>query len=705
MSDTSRAQDDVEVDLRAVFAAIVRRLPIVILIALLVGAGVFYLLGRVEPLYRAEATLLIETSEADLTREIDQALTATLLDQQGIQSQVELIRSREVAMAVIEDLNLTDVPEFDPALAEPSLLDQALGLLGLGDDETSLPIEEVVLAEFRARLSVGSIDQTRAIAISFNSTDPQLAADIVNAVAQEYITLQRDVRRDTTADATAWLEAEIEALRGRVVEAEAAVETFRAENNLFLAGQGNTNQTTLVAQQLSDLSDEISRVQSERADAQATAALIRANLEGDAPLSSLDVLNSPQIQRLREQQIAVRSQIAEAGTTLLPNHPRLRELNAQLTDIEQEIEAEARNILASLEGEVARADGYEAELASQFDELRETVTISNQAGVQLRDLERVAAAERQLLETYLGLAREAVSRQNTDYAPINVRIISRAAPPIESFYPKTIGMTAVAVIITMMLLVAFFLVRELASGRATRPVARPALPVVPGARPVDARIRWNDDSDVRRMMPADPRDRSALAQKIEESLASVAQKIRSLDARRIVITMAESDIDEGRPLAAVALARTLSRTGQRVLLVDLHSDDADRVAMGEEEQLPGFGDLFAGKASFAQVIFRDRSSPAHFIPRGQPIDATDTERFEALTEALDQTYDHVIYDLGDRSIALLGPSADAAVVVTEVEPSDPRTIRAYESVKGHSDAEILLLVTDPLPAEEEGAAA
>lgn len=707
MNDSSRVAEDVEVDLRSVFGAIGRRLPLVILLALVVGAGVFAYLSTIEPRYRAEATLLIETSATDDLTPGDQGLNATLLDQEGIQSQVELVRSRDVAEAVIAELNLTEIAEFDPEQAEPSLIDRVMGLVGLGNNPSDLPMEDLVLAEFRERLGVSAIQQTRVIVVTFESVDPQLAAEIVNAVARQYITLQRDVRRDNAANATAWLQAEIDALSQRVIDAETAVEEFRTDENLFLAGR-DTNQrdVTLVAQQLADLSAELTRVQSQRAEAEATAAMIRANIENDAALTSLDVLNSSLIQRLREQVVLLRAEIAEASATLLPGHPRIRALNAQIADLEREIAAEARNILTGLENETELALGYETQLAQQIDALKATATVSSQAEVELRALERIANAERDLLETYLALAREAISRQNSDSLPINVRVISPASPPIEPYYPPTLGMTAVAVIITLMIGAAFLLVRELASGRAVRPVARPALPAVPDDVRVDGHVRWADDGDVRRMMPTDPGDRAALANRIEQALTSIAQKLRQDEARRVLITMAAPiDEEEGRPLAAVALARTLARTGARVLLVDLHSDDADRMAMGDEEQLPGFGDLFAGEASFAQVIFRDRSSPAHFIPRGKSVDLGAGDRFAELTDALDQTYDHVIYDASDSTVSLLGGSAAAAVVVTEVAPSDPRTIRAYEAIKAESAAEIMLLVTDPAPTAEQGAAA
>ena len=336
MSEQFRASEDVEVDLRAVFGAVGRRLPILILLAILVGGGVFVGLQFVQSKYRAETTVLIDTGQTDLAGQNDQALTTTLLDSQGIASQVQLIQSRDVVTAVIDQLNLTEVPEFDPTQAQPSIINRVLGWIGLGNTPTDLPAEEVVLAAFRKRLDVHAIQDTRVISISFVSADPQLAADVANAMAQQYIDYQRRIQLQSTSDATDWLQTEIANLSDRVVQAETAVETFRTQHDLFVTGQAanGNNEVTLVTQSLTDLSAELTRVQNARAEAESKADLIRANLDNGSPMSSLDVLNSPVIQNLREQQAQIQSDLAQATATYLPNHPRIQALNAQLNDIE-----------------------------------------------------------------------------------------------------------------------------------------------------------------------------------------------------------------------------------------------------------------------------------------------------------------------------------------------------------------------------------
>jgi hypothetical protein len=323
--------------------------------------------------------------------------------------------------------------------------------------------------------------------------------------------------------------------------------------------------------------------------------------------------------------------------------------------------------------------------------------------VQLRSLEREAAAQRDLLDTYLRRYREALSRQKGDYLPADARIISRAAVAIDPYFPKKLPMTAAATVAVLLLLIAFVLVRELASGRPMREVRyADAMPVMPGSAPVDPQARWSDDHGLRRMMPSAPSLAPPMVDRVEESLKGIVVEIVKLGAKRIMVTLAEGSDENGRPLAAVALARALARAEVRPVLIDLRGDGANNQSMGEVKELPGFSDLFGGDASFAQAIFRDRRSRVHFIPSGLktlPADLA-ADRFEAILSALDHTYDHVILDVGNDMIASVGASAAVAVVVSEFPAGDVRTIRAFDRVTDASDAKILLLVVDPAPAED-----
>ena len=133
-----------------------------------------------------------------------------------------------------------------------------------------------------------------------------------------------------SADASEWLAPEIEDLRAQVREAEAKVAEFRANSNLLM-GQNNS---TLVAQQLSELSSELSRVRADRAAAVAKAEEVRAALENGGAVEAMsDVMSAPLVQRLVERRVQLDAEIADLSTTLLDNHPRIRSLRRRHPEI------------------------------------------------------------------------------------------------------------------------------------------------------------------------------------------------------------------------------------------------------------------------------------------------------------------------------------------------------------------------------------
>ena len=689
---------DREIDLRALFKSLVRALPFLVVFAMIVGGGTSYLLSRIPPSYKSETTVLVETPQPDPMRtETDPAAAAQIIDKEAIASQVQLILSRDLARLVARKLDLAALPEYKKAVEGKSFLGDLLARFGLGASPGSASVEERVLTAYYRNLSVYQVEGSRVIAIDFSSTDPDLAARGANLIAEEYLTLQRTVKRDTSEDATNRLETEIADLRTRVTEAERTVEQYRSAHGLFASGTQTT--TTLPQQQLSDLNTELARVRAARADAEAKAAQIRAGLNSGTVPNISEVLNSPLIQRLIEQQVALRAQIAEQSATYLPGHPRMRELRAQITDLDSQVKSEARKIVAALESEAELALGREAEIQASLDRVMVTTATANDSEVELRALEREAAAERDLLDTYLRRYREALARQNGDYLPADARVISRAAVPIRPDFPKVVAMTAAAMIAALLLAVAVVLIRELASGRPMRDIRYgEPLPLVPHALPVRGHVRWADDRGVRRMMSAEPTLALPITSETERSLGAIADQLVAEERRRILVTLAEGGDETRRPLAAVALARALAHADRRIVLIDLRGDGADGATMGQASDLPGFTDLLGGDVSFAQAIFRDRRSRAHFVPSGrQPLAPAllSAERLATILDALDHTYDHVVIDVGDDLIGLFGPSAGAALVVTEFAAADPRTVRAFDRIKASSAAAIMLLVVDP----------
>ena len=290
------------------------------------------------------------------------------------------------------------------------------------------------------------------------------------------------------------------------------------------------------------------KVRAAHVAAEAKAAQIRTGIETGSVPNLTDILNSPLIQRLVEQQVSLKAQIAQLSATFLPGHPRMQELNAQVKDLDRQIAGEAKKILDSVEADAKLWKGREDDIVRSVDQLKVTATTANDAGVQLRALEREATAQRDLLDTYLRRYREALSRQNGDYLPADARIVSQASVAIEPDFPKKIPMTAAASVAILILAIAFILIRELASGRPMREVRIEPLPVVPDEKPVGGHVRWADDHGIRRMMPSEPTLAPEMESEVERSLAAIGERIVNEGRQRVIVTLADGS-DASRPPA------------------------------------------------------------------------------------------------------------------------------------------------------------
>jgi exopolysaccharide transport family protein len=466
MAGRASMRGDVDIDLMRLGAAIWERRFALVATVLAVGLLAFVISSAIAPLYRAETRILIEERQPVIMRDgQQQGARETVLDQQAIISQVEVIRSSDLLRQVIQQLELSSKPEFDAA-ARPSIVTDIRVFLGLVDDPLDESSMNRALKVFREKLQVYPVQNSRVIAIEFSSEDPELAADVANALASAYLEVQSGAKLASNAGAAAWLEPEIAAMRERVREAEARVAAFRSDSDLFLVAQNDT----LSARQLSDISTELSQVRGERADAEARAANVRSALdEGRSTDTLSSVLQSPLIQRLREREVGIQSEIADLSTTLLDNHPRIRGLRSQLSDLEAQIRSEVSKALASLESDAAVARLREQELTGQLNAVKATSARAGEEEVELRALEREATAERELLETYLARYRETLSRGDPNALPADARVIARAVPPSEHYYPKTIPIVIVAMLATGLIYAIAIMLAELFSGRALRP--------------------------------------------------------------------------------------------------------------------------------------------------------------------------------------------------------------------------------------------
>lgn len=422
----------------------------------------------VTPRYKSEARILIDGRENVFLRpNSDRTEERQALDAEAVTSQVQLVLSRDLAREIIRKNKLAERPEFDPVLQGVSPLKSLAALIGIARDPFSMTPEERVLDAYYERLPglrgrQVARDRDRIPVRRF-----ELAARVANSIADGYLVLQQSVRQEQAKNASQWLAGEIESLRKKVSDAEARVEDFRSKSSLFVG----TNNTTLSNQQMGEVNTQLNNARSMKADAESKARLIKEMLQTGKPIEASEVVNSELMRRLSEQRVTLRAQLAEQSSTLLGNHPRIKELKAQLGDLDNQIRDEAAKISRSLENDARIASGRVDGLTVSLEQLKKQAASTNGQDVQLRALEREAKAQRDLLETYLAKYREANTRETIDTAPTDGRIISRAIVSNTPAYPKKLPIVLIATIATLLLSSGVVVTGELLRQTAPRAAA------------------------------------------------------------------------------------------------------------------------------------------------------------------------------------------------------------------------------------------
>ncbi len=472
MTNSASAPPADDIDLRSLGTALWRAKGRIIALSLLAGVVTFIALSMMRPLYTSEARILVQNEETAFTRPTTEESAVsyrTTLDEQAVQSQVQVLNSRDLILQVVKDLDLTQNTAFARD-AGGTLIHRLLGAIGIGASLRESP-EERAANTIAKNLEVYQLSNSSVIAIEYTSGDPKLAAEIANKLADVYIGWQRDEKIAQTKDATAWLDAQIKALRKATAESEAAVETFKASEGLY----SGSNNITLNAQQLSELNSQLILAEAQESEAQARAQLIKKMLSTSGDIDATpEVLNSQLVINLIEQRVLVQRQLAELSATLLPSHPRIQQLRSELADVRAQIRTEAQKVVQSLENQAQIAAAREESLRASLNAAKSRTAGQSEAGVKLRALEREAKANRDLLESYLARYRDASARHDIGAVPAQAAIVSRAHASVLPSFPRRGPITLLIVAATALLSIGTVLAKSIIVGGAPQRPQRPS---------------------------------------------------------------------------------------------------------------------------------------------------------------------------------------------------------------------------------------
>lgn len=649
----------------------------------------FVWLMTVTPTYTVESRLLLSTRTGEVSS-FDNGNTPTPPDAETVQSEIQLMTSRPLIARLIADLKLGNTPEFNPALRS-SLIGKLSGKL---DSLPGVPDRDRMIDRVLSRINVYQKGTSRVIAISATSVNAATAAAIANRLGELYIAQQIEQKNNLNSEATKWLAQQIDDLRDKVQISEAAVETFRSESGLFL-----TNGSTVPQQQLTDLNAQLSVAEADRAETEAKLENARSlAAEGSNVNSAAAVLQSPLIQSLRQQEVALRAEIAQMSETYLPSHPKMVSSEANLADLDRQIRKEVDKVIQGLANDARVADARVGSLRASLKRLQSRMGSLNQDEVQLRALERDASTNRSLLESFLKRFEEANARAEADARTANATLVSRAQILTEPTFPKQGEALTLSIFAGLFLALIVSVFAEVFSRgfrtaeQVERVTGTPFLGLIPE---LGRRVAGGPAADVQ----SDPLGIYAEAIRGLQGSVMLA-RIGNRRARTVLITSSQKD--EGKTATATSLARVLAMGGYRTLLLDadLRSPSV-HVTLGMPEQ-PGLSDLLMGRAAFNQVIRQDFGSYAHIMQAGAPMPnptaALASSQMQWVLKALEQAYDYVIIDsppvMAAADAKVLAKMADVTVLVTRWSVTSRRVVgRVLKMLSAASGKRVGILLT------------
>jgi len=622
--------------------------------AILIGLAVTLLMT---PIYSSSITLQIDR-EAARVLNVDevQPRESMIQGEEFFQTQYGLLRSRTLAERVVDDLGLASSDAFLEQMGEK--LPRREGSAA----QQVIRRREAVLETIKKNLGVSPVRGSRLVTVSFQSPDPQLAARVANAYADNFIQSNLDRKYESSSYARRFLEERITQTKARLEESERALVAYAMNQqiiNLRDSDSPNSEPQSLAGMNLSALNSALAEARAKRVEAEE-----RWRHASGASLMSLpEVLQNPAIQRLTEERARVQAEYEQKLQIFQPAFPEMVQLKAKLDELDAQIQTVGNGIRASIRGQYAVAANEERSLQAQVNGLKSDVLNLRDRSIQYNILQRELDTSRTLYDGLLQRYKEVGVTGGV--TANNISIVDRAIPANEPSQPRLIVNLAIALLLGLGLgVLAAFVMEALDETLATpddveSKLGLSLLAVIPlldkKSSPLEAL------KDVR--------------SNFSEAYYSLrtALQFSTPDGAPANLLITSSRPAEGKSTTAYATAVNLARLGRRVLLADgdLRNPSMHRIVGGDNDA--GMSNLLSGSGDLQTLAKRTEQENLDFIPCGplppNPAELWGSDRLKRVLQEAAKTYDHVVIDgppvLGFADAPLLASAVGGTVFVLE----------------------------------------
>src|SRR5579863_1410874 len=347
-------------------------------VAFIVTTLVALISFRLQPIYQASARLEIEAASPEI-RTLSELFENMPADDMFLQTQVTVLESDNLAWQTIQGLHLAENPAF---FAAPKP--------GAGPAESPENLESTLIGIFKGGLAVEVMRNSRIVTVSYESPDPRLAANIVNALVDNYQEYNYHKNYEATRKASGWMEQQLDELKAKVEKSQQALVDYERQNSIV-----NVNDTESVQEaKLADLSKELTEAHADVVRTESLYNVARSNGDQISTALSNDLLS-----RLEEKYADLKSQYVDARAQFGPNFPKVMRLKDQMDEMKAQLESERNRVVTRYRGEYTAAMEREKLLAQSLNQQKGEMGKLNQLLIEHNILQHDFQTNQQLYES------------------------------------------------------------------------------------------------------------------------------------------------------------------------------------------------------------------------------------------------------------------------------------------------------------------
>lgn len=649
------------------------------------------------PMYRAISSVMLESQQANLVG-VEDVYAVNASHMYLVNTQFDILKSRELAERVVRKLKLHDHSVYAPK-PEPDVdidandVDESsslsLWITSLralvpwlrkseqgkepSDEEKEERRIQSVANAVSSAISVSPVEFSLVANISFESSDRRLAAQVANAVAQEFIEADLEARLTGTVRATDWLSNQLEELKTNLRRSEEALQDFRDRENLVsvegITSLGNSDLASL-AQRL----QEATRVRIEAQNIIGEVRRLKSNNVGDL-MTLPAVLDHPLVKDLKRQQSTSERAAAELAKRYGPKHPKMIAAQTELDSARDNLAAEVRKVVNGIEREYQVALQNERELESTLDASKAEVQDFNRKEFQLQELQREVETNRELYDVFFTRIKSV--SQTGGFEKPHARVVDPAVAPGAPFKPNVKRSAMLALILGVML----------GSGIAILITS------------LDNTVKTPDDIQEKLGLPmlgTVPKMETAkdgtFDQFWDKSNGAFAESFRTIrtgvvlsgldnPAKTIVVT--SSVPGEGKSTTALNLAAALGQMENTLLIgADLRRPSI-AARCGLKPNQPGLSHYVSVSKSLDECIQRIDSMGFSVMPAGiiptNPLEMLSSERFAMALRSLGNKFDRIVIDSAPIQLVsdarVLASYADSVIYVVRADSTSVTQVK------------------------------